>query len=52
MHVVDFAAGLGALAIAGAGAMEREGAAATEVHCDWLNSTLDRCVMYLAGKNK
>ena len=51
-HVVDFAAGFGALAIAGAGAMECEGAAATEVHCDWLNSTLDRCVMYLAGKHK
>ena len=51
-HVVDFAAGSGALAIAAAGAIEYEGVAATEVHCDWLNSTLDRCVMYLAGKNK
>ena len=51
-HVVDFVAGSVALAIAAAGAIEYEGVAATEVRCEWLNSTLDRCVMYLAGKNK
>ena len=51
-HIVDFAAGSGALAIAAAGAIEYDGIAANEAHCQWLNSTLDRCVMYLAGKEK
>ena len=32
--------------------MEYEGLAANEVHRDWLDSTVDRCVVYLAGKDK
>ena len=51
-HIVDFAAGSGALAIACAGAIEYQGIAANEAHRLWLDSTLDRCVMYLAGKDK
>ena len=51
-HIVDFAAGSGALAIAATGAMEYEGVAANDVHLDWLDGTLDRCVMYMAGKDK
>ena len=51
-HIVDFAAGSAALAIAAAGSLEYEGVAANDVHCEWLDSTLDRCVMYLAGKDK
>ena len=51
-HVVDFTPGSAALAVAAAGAFEYEGVAANDVHCEWLDSTLDRCVMYLAGKDK
>ena len=51
-HVVDFAAGSAAPAIAAAGAIEYEGVAANDEHCEWLDSTLDRCVMYMAGKDK
>ena len=51
-HIVDFAAGSGALAIAAAGAIEYQGIAANEAHRQWLDSTLDRCIMYLAGKDK
>ena len=51
-HIIDFAAGSGALAIAMAGSAEYEGIAANEAHMKWLDSTLDRCVMYLAGKEK
>ena len=51
-HIVDFSAGSGALAIAAAGAMEYEGVAANELHRGWLDSTLDRCVMYMAGQQK
>jgi len=51
-HIVDFAAGSGALAMAAAGAIEYEGVAANEVHCEWLDSTMDRVVMYMAGKDK
>ena len=40
------------MAIAAAGAMEYEGVAANEVHREWLDSTLDRCAMYLAGRDK
>ena len=32
--------------------MEYSGVAATDVHRDWLDSTLDRCTMYMAGKDK
>ena len=51
-HIVDFAAGSGALAIACAGSIEYEGIAANEAHRKWLDSTLDRCLMYLASKDK
>ena len=51
-HIVDFAAGSGALAVASAGAMEYEGIAANEAHRDWLDSTLDRVITYLAGRDK
>ena len=51
-HIVDFAAGSGALAISVAGTIEYQGIAANEAHCKWLDSTLDRCIMYLAGKEK
>ena len=51
-HVVDFTLGSGALATTAAGAIEYEGVAATDEHAVWLNSTLDRCFIYLAGKDK
>ena len=51
-HIVDFSAGSAALAIAASGAMEYEGVAANPEHCAWLDTTLDRCVMYMAGKDK
>ena len=51
-HIVDFSAGSGALAIAVAGMVEYQGIAANEAHCKWLDSTLNRCIMYLAGKDK
>ena len=28
------------------------GVAANDVHCEWLDSTLDGCAMYMAGKDK
>ena len=49
---MDVSPGSAALAIAAAGAMEYEGVAANEVHRDWLDATMDRCVMDLAGKDK
>ena len=51
-HVVDFAAGSAAIAIAAAGAQEYEGIAANDEHRDWLDATLDKCVMYMAGKDE
>ena len=51
-HIVDFAAGSGALAIAVAGTHEYEGIAANQAHREWLDSTLDRCIMFLAGKKE
>ena len=51
-HIVDFAAGSGALAAAVAGTIEYQGIAANEAHRKWLDSTLDRCIMYLAGKEE
>ena len=50
-HIVDLTAGSGGLAIAASGAMEYEGIAANDVHRDWLDSTLDRVVMYMAGQD-
>ena len=35
-----------------AGAMEYEGVATNEIHCSWLDSTLDLVVKYLASKDK
>ena len=55
-RIVDFGpicgAGSAAMAIAAAGAMNYEGIAANDGHRDWLDSTLDKCVMYMAGQNK
>jgi hypothetical protein len=51
-HIVDFTAGSGALAIAASGAMEYEGVAVNEVHREWLDATLDRCALYMAGHDK
>ncbi|CAK0799630.1 unnamed protein product, partial [Prorocentrum cordatum] len=51
-HVVDFTPGSGALAIAASGTMEYEGIAANDAHRDWLDSIVDRCVMYKAGHDE
>ena len=48
-HIVDFTPGSGALAVAASGAMEYEGIAGNGAHRDWLDSIVDRCVMYKAG---
>ena len=51
-HVVEFAAGSAAMAIAAAVVMNYEGIAANDEHCNWLDSIMDKCVMYMAGKDK
>ena len=51
-HIVDFSVGSAALAIVSCGAMEYEGIAANDAHREWLDSTVDRCVIYQAGKDK
>ena len=51
-HIVDFSPGSGGLAIAAAGAVEYEGVATNEMHCSWLDSTLDLVVKYLASTDK
>ena len=51
-HVVDFSPGSGAQGIGASGAVEYDGVALNRTHCDWLNSTCDRCVVYMAGKDK
>ena len=51
-HIVDLSPGSAGLAIAAAGAMEYEGVAANEIHCGWLDSTLDLVVKYLASQDK
>ncbi|CAK0883673.1 unnamed protein product [Prorocentrum cordatum] len=48
-RVVDFIPGSGALAVAAAGVMECEGVACNDDRRDWLDSIVDRCVMYKAG---
>ena len=48
-HIVDFTPGSGALAVAASGAMEYEGIGGNDNHRDWLDSIVDRCVMYKAG---
>ncbi len=50
-HIVDMAAGSAALAIAASGAVEYEGVAANQIHKEWLDSTLDRVVVHLAGND-
>jgi len=51
-HIVDFSPGSAGLALAVTGAMEYEGVATNEIHCSWLDSTLDLVVKYLASKDK
>ena len=51
-HIVDLSPGSAGLAIAATGAMEYEGVAANEIHCRWLDSTLDLVVKYIASKDK
>ena len=51
-HIVDFSPGSAALAIAASGAMEYEGVAANEVHCSWLDSTVDLVLKYTASRDK
>ena len=50
-HVVDFTPGSAALAIAASGAMQYEGIAAEDEHQKWMDSILDRCIMYLVGQD-
>ena len=51
-HVVDFTPGSAALAVAVSGAMQYEGIATNEEHQKWLDSILDRCIMYMVGQDK
>ena len=51
-HVVDFSPGSAGLAIAAVGTCVYEGVAANEVHREWLDSTVDRCVMYMVGSDQ
>ena len=51
-HIVDFTPGSAALAIAASGAMQYEGIAVNEEQQKWLDSILDRCIMYLVGKDE
>ena len=48
-HIVDISPGSGALGVAVAGAIRYEGVAANDAHRNWLDVTVDRCVMYKAG---
>ena len=48
-HIVDFSPGSGALALAASGALEYDGICVNDMHRDWLDSTLDRCLMYMVG---
>ena len=51
-HIVDLTPGSGAFAIAATGAAQYEGIAANDAHRDWLDSIVDRCVMYKAGQDQ
>ena len=51
-HIVDLSPGSAGLAIAAAGAMEYEGVATNEMHCSWLDSTLDLVVKYFTSTDK
>ena len=50
-HVMDLSPGSGALAIAASGAFQYQGIAANAVHRNWLDATVDRCALYLAGSD-
>ena len=50
-HIVDLTPGSAGLAIGATGTMEYEGVATNEIHCSWLDSTLDLVVKYLASKD-
>ena len=51
-HIVDFTPGSAALAVAASGAMQYEGIAISEEHQKWMDSVLDRCIMYMVGQDK
>ena len=51
-HIVDFSPGSAGLATAVAGTMDYEGVATNDMHCSWLDSTLDLVVKYLASTDK
>ena len=51
-HIVDFTVGSGALAIAASGRYQYEGICANQAHMDWLDSIMDKCIMYMAGADK
>ena len=51
-HVVDFTPGSAALAVAASGAVQYEGIAANEEHQRWMDSILDRCIMYMVGQDE
>ena len=51
-HIVDFSPGSAGLATAVTGEMDYEGVATNDLHCSWLDSTLDLVVKYLAGTDK
>ena len=51
-HIVDFTPGSAALAVAAAGTMQYEGIATNDEHKAWMDSILDRCIMYLVGEKK
>ena len=51
-HIVDFTPGSAALAVAASGAMQYEGIATSEEHQKWMDSVLDRCIMYMVGQDK
>ena len=51
-HVVDFTPGSAALAVAASGAMQYEGIAANLEHQAWMDSILDRCIMYMVGQDE
>ena len=51
-HIVDFTPGSAMLAIAAAGTIQYEGIATNDAHRGWLDSVVDRVMLYLVGQNK
>ena len=51
-HATDLSAGSGALAIAASGAFQYHGAAANDVHAQWLDATVGRCSMHMVGSDE